>query len=169
MSDDELVKRICQGDENAAEELIRRWYPAVVRYCRWRCGNGAAADLTQETFLRLFRSLAGYREQGSFKGYLFAIASRLCTDENRRTPLYPLEDQGPLADARDPIGQLEDRDEIRCLLRALPPEQREAVLLRFGLRLSYRDIARATGCSMRTAQSRVKYALNAMRKRISHE
>ncbi len=168
MSDDELINRIRQGDETAAEELIRRWYPPILRYCRWRCGSVDAPDLTQETFLRLFRSLACYRENGSFKGYLFSIANRLCIDESQRTPLYPLEDDGQ-ADARDPFGQVEDRDELRGLLADLPPEQREAVLLRFGQRLSYRDIARATGCNARTAQSRVRYALSAMRKRKRHE
>ncbi len=170
MSDDELINRIRQGDEAAAEELIRRWYPSILRYCRWRLRDGeAAADLTQETFLRLFRSLAGYREGGGFKGYLFSIANRLCTDENQKAPLYPLENGERLADVQDPLGQVEDRDELRGLLAGLPPEQREAVLLRFGQRLSYRDIAKATGCNIRTAQSRVKYALNAMKKRKSHE
>lgn len=169
MSDDELINRIRQGDEAAAEELIRRWYPPILRYCRWRCGSADAADLTQETFLRLFRSLAGYREGGGFKGYLFSIASRLCIDENQKAPLYPLEDGEGLADARDPFGQVEDRDELRDLLVELPPEQREAVLLRFGQRLSYRDIAVATGCNIRTAQSRVRYALSAMRKWKQHE
>lgn len=171
MSDDELIKRIRQGDEAAAEELIRRWYPSVLRYCRWRCRRSdAAADLTQETFLRLFRSLSGYRREGKFKAYLFSIANRLCVDENRSTPLYPLEDiGGDPADARDELGRLEDRDELRSLLQALPPEQREAVLLRFGEGLSYRDIARVTGCGMKTAQSRVRYALNTMRRKKRHE
>ena len=60
MSDEELVKRIRQGDTAAGEELIGRYYAAVFRYCRCYCGcRETAEDLTQETFLRLFRSLAG--------------------------------------------------------------------------------------------------------------
>lgn len=170
MIDDELINRIRQGDETAAEELIHRWYPSVLRYCRYRlrCAD-MAADMTQETFLRLFRSLDGYRREGKFKPYLFSIANRLCIDENRREPMYPLEEgDGPVG-GQDAIRQAEDRDEIRGLLAALPPEQREAVLLRYGELLSYRDIARVTGCNLRTAQSRVKYALRAMRKGMRHE
>lgn len=170
MSDDELIKRICLGDEPAAEALIRRWYPSVLRYCRWRLGGAeAAADVTQETFLRLFRSLAGYRQNGRFKAYLFSIASRLCADEAQRRPLYPLEDGEDVPDGRDPLRQAEDRDQLGMLLAELPPEQREAVLLRFGEGLPYRDIARVTGCTLRTAQSRVRYALNAMRRKMRHE
>lgn len=169
MSDDELVKRIRQGDEAAAEELIRRWYPSVLRYCRWRLGRGdGAEDLTQETFLRLFRAMPGYRSGGRFKAYLFAIAGRLCIDELQRAVPVPLEEGERLADERDGLRQTEDRDEIRRLLDALPPEQREAVVLRFGEGMTYRDIARATGCDMRTAQSRVRYALKNMRKGIRH-
>ncbi len=170
MIDDELINRIRQGDGAAAEELVRRWYPSVLRYCRWRLRSGeAAADLTQETFLRLFRSLDGYRREGKFKAYLFAIASRLCIDEDRRAPLYPLEEADGAEGERDALRQLEDRDEIGRLLAQLPPEQREAVLLRYGEGLSYRDIAGVTGCNLRTAQSRVKYALRAMRKGMRHE
>lgn len=170
MSDDELIKRIRQGDEAAAEELIHRYYPSVLRYCQWRCGRKeAAADLTQETFLRLFKSLPSYKNNGKLKAYLFSIANRLCIDENQKIILYPLEDEESLVRERDEILQVEDRDEIRGLLEDLPPEQREAVILRFGERLTYRDIAKATGCSMRTAQSRVKYALNNMRKWKRHE
>lgn len=170
MSDDELIKRICLGDETAAEELIHRWYPSVLRFCRWRLGGReAAADVTQETFLRLFRSLAGYRLNGKFRSYLFSTANRLCIDEMHRLPLYPLEEVERLPDSRDPLRQTEDRDQIRALLADLPPDQREAVLLRYGEGLTYRDIAEVTGCSLRTAQSRVKYGLNTMRRKLRHE
>ena len=67
------------------------------------------------------------------------------------------------------MARTDDRDELRLLMEGLPPEQREAVYLRFGMGLSYQDIARATGCKLRTAQSRVVYALRNMRKRMRHE
>lgn len=169
MSDDELIEKIRRGDEAAAEELIRRYYPPVFRYCRRRCGSRETAeDLTQETFLRLFKYLPSYRSGGRLKPYLFSIAGRLCLDESRNVPLCPLEgSQVPSPDG-DPFRRVEDRDEIRRLLDALPPEQREAVILRYGERLTYRQIARVTGCTMRTAQGRVKYALKNMRKGARH-
>lgn len=170
MGDEELVKRIRQGDTAAEEALIDRYYSAVFHYCRYYCGNRETAeDLTQETFLRLFRSLPGYREEGRFRAYLFLIARRLCINESKKAPTYSLEGKENLIDSPNELDRLDDRDVIRRLMERLPPEQREAVFLRFGLGFSYREIAKATGCNVRTAQSRVVYALKNMRKRVRHE
>lgn len=69
-SDDALVEQIRLGDEKAAEELIRRYYTSVLRYCKRQCFNlEKAEDLTQETFLKLFKNLSGYREKGKSKLY----------------------------------------------------------------------------------------------------
>ena len=61
MEDEELVVRIKAGDEDAARELVERYYGAILRYCRWHCqGAERAEDLTQETFFKLFRNLPEY-------------------------------------------------------------------------------------------------------------
>lgn len=170
MSDEELIKAIRQGDRTAEEELIRRYYPPVFHFCLSRCGNRQTAeDLAQETFLRLFSALADYSEKGRFRAFLFLIAKRLCINESKKTPVYSLDGEEQLIDRQDEMGQMEDRDALRQLLGELPPEQREAIFLRFGAQLSYRDIARVTGCNLRTVQSRVMYGLKHMRKRLSHE
>jgi RNA polymerase sigma-70 factor (ECF subfamily) len=65
--------------------------------------------------------------------------------------------------------QIEDRDEIQYLLRKLSPEQKEAVILRYGEQLSYMEIAKVMGCNLRTAQSRVRNALKIMRKEQKNE
>ena len=162
MSDDELVELARQGDEDAACQLVRRWYGPILRYCRGMCGSAdKAEDLTQETFLRLFRSLERYRGRGRFGPFLYTIADRLCIDESRRLRQWPLEEQ--LADQRDGIGQAEDRAVTDRLLAALNADQRRAVLLRYGEQLSFRQIAQVTGCNLRTAQSRVRCALKIMR------
>ena len=165
MSDDELVEQIQRGNEDAATELINRHYASILRYCKWHCsGSQEAEDLTQETFLRLFKGLPRYRGKGKFKTYLYTIANHLCIDESRRVRLYPLEDEGNLVQARDGILQVEDHEEISYLLKTLSPEQREAVILRFSEQLSYAEIAKVMGCNIRTAQSRVRWALKNMRK-----
>ena len=170
MSDEELINRIRQGNEAAAKELIHRYYPSIFRYCHYRCGSKETAeDLTQETFLRLFEALPRYKEEGKFKSYIFSIAHRLCINGSKETPTAPLEEAEQVEDKSDMIRQVEDRDEIHHLLDRLPPGQREAIVLRFGERLSFPDLARATGSNLRTAQSRVRLALEKMRKEISHE
>ena len=71
MNDDALVEQIRLGDEKAAEELIKRYYISVLYYCKRQCFNlEKAEDLTQETFLRLFKNLSGYKGKNKFKAYL---------------------------------------------------------------------------------------------------
>jgi len=173
-SDDDLVEQIRLGDEKAAEELINRYYASILRYCKRHCFNlEKAEDLTQETFLRLFKNLSGYKgkKQGAsnFKAYLYTIANHLCIDESRRMKVYSLDNEEEIRYECDEMRRIEDNSEINYLLDALSTEQREAVILRFGEQLAFREIAKVMGCNMRTAQSRVRNALKIMRKEQENE
>ena len=75
-----------------------------------------------------------------------------------------MENEEEITDAIDEIRRIEDRSEVDYRLKVLSPEQREAVILRFGEQLSFWEIAKIMGCNMRTAQSRVRNALKIMRK-----
>lgn len=173
MNDDDLIERIRLGDEKAAEKLIKRYYASILRYCQRKClPPEKAEDLTQETFLKLFRNLSGYKGKRKFKAYLYTIANHLCVDESRKMKTYPLEHgetPGFPGDQCDEIYRIEDRSEIDQLLRVLSPEQREAVILRFGEQLAFWEIAEVMGCNMRTAQSRVRNALKIMKREHEHE
>ena len=148
VNDDELIKLIKLGDEDAAEELVRRYYSAILRYCKWHCSSlETAEDLTQETFLKLFRSMPQYKGKKKFKAYLYTIANHLCIDESRKISVYPLEDEENIVSERDEICQIEDREEV---------------ILRFGEQLSFAEIAKVTGCNLRTVQSRIRNALQIM-------
>lgn len=163
MTDDELIERIRDGDERSAEELVTRYYAAILRYCRWHCANDAQAeDLTQETFLRVFKNLSRYGKRDRFQSWLYTIANHICVDESRKVTWYALYDELP--EECKELSKLENRDETERLLGRLSEEQREAVILRFAEQLSFKEIAAVTGCSLRTAQSRVRCALEIMRK-----
>ncbi|MCM1262579.1 MAG: RNA polymerase sigma factor [Butyrivibrio sp.] len=164
-SDDDLIEQIKLGDEKAAEELIKRYYAPVLRYCKRHCFSlEKAEDLTQETFLKLFKNLSGYKGKGKFKAYLYTIANRMCIDESRKRELYPLENEEEIRDMSDEMNKVENKSEIDYLLNILSPEQRAAVILRFGEELSFGEIAKVMKCNMRTAQSRVRNALKIMRR-----
>lgn len=165
MNDDELIEQIRLGNKTAADELIQRYYTSIFRYCRWHCRSlEEAEDLTQETFLNLFKNLSGYKRKNKFKAYLYTIANHLCIDESRKVRFYPLKNDGNLMAEQDELHHLEDKEEIEYLLHVLSPEQREAVILRFGEQLSFREIAKVMDCNIRTAQSRVRNALKIMRR-----
>ncbi len=169
-SDDDLVEQIRLGDEKAAEELIKRYYTSILRYCKRQCFSlEKAEDLTQETFLKLFKNLSGYKGERKFKAYLYTIASHLCIDESRKMEIYPLEKEEQIEYEGDEMRRVEDQSEVKYLLNMLSPEQREAVILRFGEQLAFREIAEVMGCNMRTAQSRVRNALKIMRREQENE
>ena len=170
LSDDKLIEQIKAGDEQAAEELITRYYASILRYCRWHCSSvEKAEDLTQETFYKLFKNISGYKGKRKFKAYLYTIANRLCIDESRKKPLYSIEDEEIIIDECDDILRMEDKAEVNYLLSTLSPEQREAIILRFGEQLEFHEIAKVMGCNMRTAQSRVRNGLKIMRKEQGNE
>ena len=165
LNDDELVEQIKNGDEQAAEELIKRYYASIHRYCRWHCSSmEKAEDLTQETFYKLFKNISGYKGKRKFKAYLYTIANRLCIDESRKVPVYSLENEELTVAECSEINRLENDEEIKYLLNTISPEQREAIILRFGEQLAFQEIAKIMGCNMRTAQSRVRNGLRIMRK-----
>ncbi|MEZ3516832.1 MAG: RNA polymerase sigma factor [Lachnospiraceae bacterium] len=176
MNDEELVEQIKLGNDNAAEELIKRYYSSILRYCTWHCSSlEKAEDLTQETFLKLFMNIPQYdtgkrgSPQKSFRLYLYTIAKHLCIDENRKMKVYSLENEESIVSERNEILQIENREDIKRLMSVLSSEQREAIILRFGEQLRFKEIANIMGCNMRTAQSRVRKALKIMRKRQDYE
>ena len=170
LSDDELVEQIKSGDEQSAEELIKRYYTSILRYCKWHCASKEKAeDLTQETFFKLFKNISDYKGKKKFKAYLYTIANRLCIDESRKTSFSSLEDEEILIDECNEIRRVEDRAEIAYLLNVLSSEQREAIILRFGEQLEFHEIAKVMGCNTRTAQSRVRNGLKIMRKEQQDE
>lgn len=163
MNDTKLITQIQRGNTSCANELVERYYCSILRYCSWHCNNiDHAEDLTQETFLRVFRDIHIYEQKGSFKAYLYTIAHHLCIDENRKYRNYELDDNFPIEDKR--LRQVEDRDQINSLLNLLAPVQREAVLLHYGEGFSFREISQILDIPARTVQSRVRSALSILRK-----
>jgi RNA polymerase sigma-70 factor (ECF subfamily) len=183
-SDDELMSAYAGGDVAAFEALFQRHRRPLLTFLVHRCGDRQVAeDVFQEVFLKLIRSRATYRAEGSFRAWLFLIARRTLTDHQRRgavrqlvTSESALPDGAPLdapASARDEPGrraasrQLGAR--ITSALQSLPEEQREVFLLRERAGLAYDAIAELTGCGVATAKSRMRYALVGLRRLLSAE
>ena len=74
-----LIRRMNQGDDEAIEAFVRKYYPQILGYCCYHLRHRQdGEDVTQETFARFFASLGRYRHYGKAANYLYVIAGNLC-------------------------------------------------------------------------------------------
>jgi RNA polymerase sigma-70 factor, ECF subfamily len=167
--DSQLVGRCLAGDQGAWEALIKVHTRRVYAICyRFTGSDTEAQDLTQDIFLRVFKTLGSFRAgEGSFTVWLTRVARNLLIDHYRRTKLEratdSIEDQLSILEEKTALhartdGMLAGREASELLqvaLQKLSPELREAVILRDLEELEYKDIARVLNVPEGTVKSRL--------------
>jgi len=167
-ADNPIIERCLAGEEAAWEELVRVHTRRVYAICfRFTGSDHKAQDLTQEVFLRVFRSLKNFRAgEGSFSVWLGRLARNLLIDDYRKNKLDrasdSLEDRLPViettASAARTDGMLAGREAsemLQAALQKLSPELRETVILRDLEELDYREIAQVLEIPEGTVKSRL--------------
>jgi RNA polymerase sigma-70 factor (ECF subfamily) len=183
-TDEELVARSIRGDADSFNQLILRWERPIFALAYRTIGREEdARDVCQETFLRAFRALPGFRGQAKFSSWLYRIALNLCRDWMRRERRAPIA-QAPegvdlleLAAAVEPSESIEDlvirRDLSKVVERAmarLPEEQRTAIILKEYHGLTFQEIADLVGCPLSTVKTRLYQGLIVLRRELTkHE
>ena len=161
-----LIERWRQGDERAASALVARHAAALARFAVTLGARDEVDELVQDTFVRAFASLDGFRAESSLRTWLFTIERRLLLDRrrsDRRRREQVAIDELEVASGEDPLGALvasESEARVRRAIERLTPMQREVFTLRVTEGLSYREIADVVGSTEGAA--RVHYH-NAMR------
>jgi RNA polymerase sigma-70 factor, ECF subfamily len=165
-----LVSRCLRGDEPAWEDLVRLHTRRVYGLCFRFTGSGSEAqDLTQEVFLRVFRTLKTFRSaEGSFATWLARVTRNLLIDNYRRTrqervtdsieeQLPMIEEAGGAASARPDhaLAGREASEILQATLQKLSPDLREAVILRDLQEMEYREIAEVLQIPEGTVKSRI--------------
>jgi RNA polymerase sigma-70 factor, ECF subfamily len=166
--DDSLVSRCLGGDQSAWEDLVRQHARRVYALCYRFTGSAPESqDLTQEVFLRVFRTLKTFRAaEGSFTTWLTRVSRNLLIDHYRRTRqervTEPIEEQIPALKETDAsarpdaaVSGREASEILQAALQRLSPELREAVILRDLQEMDYREIAQALGVPDGTVKSRI--------------
>jgi RNA polymerase sigma-70 factor (ECF subfamily) len=167
--DASLVDRCLSGDDAAWEELVRAHTRRVYGLCyRFTGKDSEAQDLTQEVFLRVFRTLKSFRsDEGSFVTWLSRLTRNLLIDHYRRTRqdrvTDSIEDQLPVLEERPTVGARPDSalagreagELLQGALQKLSPELRETVILRDLQDLEYREIALVLKVPEGTVKSRL--------------
>jgi RNA polymerase sigma-70 factor, ECF subfamily len=159
------------------EEVVRDHSARVYRLAYRLTGNRHdAEDLTQEVFVRVFRSLSSYTP-GTFEGWLHRITTNLFLDMARRRQRIRFEGLGEESEARldggepTPAQAFDDRhldDDIQAALKALAPEYRAAVILCDIEGLSYEEIADTLGIKLGTVRSRIHRGRAQLREALEH-
>ena len=164
--DAELIAQWKAGDQRAAAALVERHASALARFAA-SCGARDEIDeLVQDTFVRAFGSLDGFRGESSFRTWLFTIERRLLMDRRRAEKRRPLgmeiaeEDAATEYDALDDLVADETHTRVHDAIDRLTPTQREVFVLRVSEGLSYKEIAETV--STTEGAARVHYH-NAMR------
>ena len=171
-TDAQLVASFRTGDERAATELVRRHAGSLGRFL-YAAGapEHEIEDLVQESFIRAFRALDGWRGDATFRSWLFRIGSNLRKALYRRDrgrTMVPIE-KTDLRAGGDPSAEAEARDaeaRLRRGLSRLPHMQREVFLLRAHQGIAYEEIAQVLGTTPGAARVHYHHAVKRLKEEI---
>ena len=175
-TDAALAARVL-ADREAFATLYARYVESVYRYCFHRLGDPTVAeDATSQVFVRALAALPRYRERGSFRSWLFAIAHNVVSDLLRRSRRAGVDLDGPLdEDVVDPAPSPEEAavaalaaDSLHALLTALPEDQRCVLELRLS-GLSSPEVGRVLGRSPTAVRSLQFRAVERLRRLLAGE
>jgi RNA polymerase sigma-70 factor, ECF subfamily len=180
-SEHKLMERYRAGDATAFNELYRRFRAPLRRFvAKLSCGQGEADEIIQEVWLAVIRGARSYRPTAKFSTYLFSIAHRRLQNHwrsrGRHARAFAAADSAPDADdvadegaavPEDWAARAELRGALMAALDRLPPPQRAVFLLKAEADLTLEEIAAATGASVETTKSRMRYALARLRAHLA--
>jgi RNA polymerase sigma-70 factor, ECF subfamily len=168
MSDLAIINRVLDGDVEAYARLVDRHYDRCARIAVRIVGNREdAEEALQDAFLRAFNALGGYEERERFSAWLTRIVVNQCRTVLARTrrceAVFP--DVNPEELALATSGDEDDGawPELERVLAHLPPDQREALVLRYADDLTYQEMARITGAGESALKMRVQRAFSRLR------
>jgi RNA polymerase sigma-70 factor (ECF subfamily) len=177
-TDAALLRRYRNGDAQAFAQLYERHRLGLLRFLLGLCGDPALADeVFQETWLSLIRSQSEQREAVLFKTWLYQIGRNRLIDHWRKIGRrqgqqdeYDEQQHGAADPAPGPEQQFSlsrDQQRLQAALEDLPVEQREVFLLRAHADLELQEIAELTATPMETVKSRLRYALQKLRRLLA--
>ncbi len=183
VSDAALLSAYIQGDDKAFETLVKRSkskvYTSIYLIVKDRY---IAEDLMQEAYIKAIDVIKSgrYNEEGKFLPWILRIAHNMAIDHFRKDKRYPtivLEDGSKVFNsfefAEDSVEELQMKadqvENIREMIKKLPDEQREVLVMRHYEDLSFQEIADQTGVSINTALGRMRYALINLRKMLNKQ
>lgn len=163
-SDYRLMRRVVAGDQDAKRTLLTMLYRRVNARVRYLCsGDAEAEDLTQDTLLQILKAAPRFRADGCLEAWADVITVRTVTRTmgrvRRLRRLFRPRDvdtPSPLDSPEQDLGRRDRQERVHSLLRRLPSEWREAVILKLMYGYSAKEVAHLTGTSLKTVQYHIK-------------
>ena len=182
-TDEDLVARSRGGDVESFNQLILRWERPIYALAYRVIGREEdARDVCQDTFLRAFRALPGFKGEAKFSSWIYRIALNLCRDwirRQRRTPVVQMPEDAEAVEriaVRDPVESIEDlvaRKELSAVvaeaMAVLPDEQRTAIILKEYHGMTFQEIAELQGCPLSTVKTRLYQGLTVLRRNLEKQ
>jgi len=186
-TDTELVEQARRGDKEAFRELFERYQKKVMSIALGMVNNvDDAMEIVQDTFVKAYENLEGFKGESSFYTWLFRITVNRAIDlrrHRRRNPTVGLQDEFGFPDSdepydevladpeakTDPVRQVESREigtRVAEAISELTPYHKAVILLREIEGLSYEDISRVLQCSKGTVMSRLHYARKKLQSKL---
>lgn len=180
ITDEELVTRARGGDLDSFNQLILRWERPIYALAYRVIGREEdARDVCQETFLRAFRALPGFKGQAKFSSWVYRIALNLCRDWIRRQRRAPVQqmpedtdalelasESGPTESIEDLVARRELSAVVETAMALLPEEQRTAIILKEYHGMTFQEIADLQGCPLSTVKTRLYQGLSVLRRHL---
>ncbi len=181
LEDQVLINNYIKGDDEAINTLIERYRQKIYNYILILVRDtNTADDIFQELFIKIISSLKSgkYADNGKFSSWVLRIAHNMVIDHfrvNKQKGLVSTDNDVTILNNKELVEKnIEDKliseqtkEDVRKMVDFLPVEQREVVILRHYMGMSFKEIAEQTGVSINTALGRMRYALLNMRKMIS--
>ncbi|MCR4317336.1 MAG: sigma-70 family RNA polymerase sigma factor [Planctomycetes bacterium] len=174
-SDEELVRSALAGEDEAFGLLVTKYSPGIFRMICLRVPDSdACEDLVQETFIRAWKALPGFRFGAKFFTWLYRIGMNATKEHQRKhARRRELDAELRLIEVRESpgadeaLGKEEEREQIRRALESLPEEYRCALLLREWEEMSYAEISKVLGVPAGTVASRIARAREMLAERMT--
>jgi len=188
-TDNSLVSEFISGNDEAFTQLVTRYKDSITNYLNMMVGDyDIAVDLSQETFLRVYRSIDRYSNLYQFSTWIYRIATNLAIDEiryrKRRGQVFyrnilnsrqSADKEGrefEITDARrNPSDEILRKESSRILgdaIRSLPKKYRTAFIMKEVQELPYETIAKVLNCSPGTIKSRLHRARELLQRKLEH-
>lgn len=195
LSDEKLMVSCSRGNPKAFAILMHRYEARLTKYINgFVKNNDLAQDLTQETFLRAYRSRNTYTPKGRFAAWIYRIATNLCHDEFRKRrssptvslntsftfqinekgdeetcALYEMLPDDSVSPPDVEIEKEEQRMRLRAAIESLSEKHRTVILMHIYRDMEYAEIAEQLGCSVGTVKSRMHYAIKSLKQMLQRQ